>query len=389
MIQRFHVENYKALKDVTLDLTPIHVLIGANDTGKTSILESMVALSRSAQHELAQAFLGRWEGLDLVWNRGEYDEVRFTADLGTFGSRYELACRFSAQGRAVKVVVERMIFQETGKAIELGSQGMPRTMMAAHLGVVVGASDEIRAACTLARPEIARACLHRWNPRWLALPVVLDKRRRLRIESSGFGLASCLDDILGVDRQRFAELERRFIDVFPQVRFIELRQERAFRGEVDDPQDRPVLTEADGKGIYFHLKKGLEIPASHASDGMLLVLAYMTLLYLPERPPMILLEEPENGVHPQRLREIVSIFKEIVASQNHTQVVLTTHSPMLIDLFSPEEVTLCQKNPDGSVGVRRLSESQTVREQMNVFTLGEIWAAEGDESLAKPGASAP
>ena len=44
MITRFQVQNYKALRDVTLDLTPMHVLIGPNDTGKTSILEAMTAL---------------------------------------------------------------------------------------------------------------------------------------------------------------------------------------------------------------------------------------------------------------------------------------------------------------------------------------------------------
>ncbi len=50
MITRFQVQNYKALRDVILDLTPMHVLIGPNDAGKTSILEAITALCRSVDY---------------------------------------------------------------------------------------------------------------------------------------------------------------------------------------------------------------------------------------------------------------------------------------------------------------------------------------------------
>ena len=66
MITRFRVQNYKALRDVTLDLTPVHVLIGPNDSGKTSILEAMAALCRSVDHPVADrmgdARAGRADG---------------------------------------------------------------------------------------------------------------------------------------------------------------------------------------------------------------------------------------------------------------------------------------------------------------------------------------
>jgi AAA15 family ATPase/GTPase len=77
MITRFHVENYKALRDVTLDLTPIHVLIGPNDSGKTSIFEALTALSRMMQHQMNDAFPWRWLGQELVWNRQPSSIVGF------------------------------------------------------------------------------------------------------------------------------------------------------------------------------------------------------------------------------------------------------------------------------------------------------------------------
>ena len=68
MITRLRVKNFKALRDVEVQLTPIHVLIGPNDSGKTSILDALAALCRSVDHDLTEAFLGSWKGTELVWN---------------------------------------------------------------------------------------------------------------------------------------------------------------------------------------------------------------------------------------------------------------------------------------------------------------------------------
>ncbi|HEV7226389.1 MAG TPA: ATP-binding protein [Pirellulales bacterium] len=210
------------------------------------------------------------------------------------------------------------------------------------------------------------------------------------METSGFGLAQCLDDILGFDRDRFIALEQRFKAIFPQVRSIKLMPELAYRAPADDAEQVPQLSRAEGKGIYFELADGGSLhSASQVSDGMLLVLAYLTVLYLPQPPRMLLVEEPENGIHPKRLQDVLSILRDVVSEQSQCQVILTTHSPYVVDLFQPEEVTLCQKTVGGSIAVRRLSDSQAVREQLDVFTLGEIWTAEGDEGLVRGATNQP
>src|SRR5215204_2951302 len=101
MITRFRVQNYKALRDVTVELTPVHVLIGPNDSGKTSVLEALAALSRSADCSLGEAFVGNWEGRQLVWH-GEVDvPIIFTADVeaGQTSAEYVLEVSFGEKGR--------------------------------------------------------------------------------------------------------------------------------------------------------------------------------------------------------------------------------------------------------------------------------------------------
>ncbi len=385
MITKFRVQNYKALRDVTLELTPVHVLIGPNDSGKTSLLEALGAVCRSADSSLFSAFRGSWQGRELVWN-GQDSAITITVSANISGTviSYRLACEFAEEARIVSVSDE--VIETTDDRFGLPKCGANYSSLARtpELGLSSPYDDKKRLASALTfREELRSVQDYRFEPSHLALPVVLDSRRRFRMSNTGFGLAQCLDDILGADRQRFTELERRFCDFFPQFASIKLVVKSAFMDNTrDDSCDAPIFARSEGKGIEFGFRDGAKsIAASHVSDGVLLVLAFLTLRYLPQPPHLLLIEEPENGIHPKRLEDVIAIFQEIIAEQSDTQVVMTTHSPYVLDMFSPSEVSLCRKEDDGSVTVHRLSESELVRKQLDVFTLGEIWTAEGDDAL--------
>jgi predicted ATPase len=387
MITRFRVGNYKALRDINLDLTPVQVLIGPNDSGKTSILEALAGVCRSVDHPLTDAFLGAWRGVDLVWQHDPSRMLEFEVEVEKGGTSlcYELSCRPTSSGRAMKVEAERLV--HAGSEISLPeAHGHSGTRIWRILLQGEATSEEIRGAAKLVHDGLSGVHFYRWTPDFLALPAAPDSNRRFRMEQSGFGLALCLDDILGYDPKRFLELERRFTDIFPEFRAIRLVPEPAYRAP-PSPEQIPLLQKSDGKGIHFELAgTGRTIPAAQASDGVLLVLAYLGLLHLPSQfgPRVLLIEEPENGIHPRRLRDVLTILRQAVQEQQRIQILLTTHSPYVVDLFQPEEVTLCRKADDGAVVLRRLSESQMVRQQLDVFTLGEIWTGEGDEALIEP-----
>jgi len=179
-------------------------------------------------------------------------------------------------------------------------------------------------------------------------------------------------------------LEAEFLKVFPEFASIKLEPCPAYQASPGFVgRDIPSLQKAEGKRVGFELKESEAVlPASQASDGVLIVLAYLAVMHLPTPPALILIEEPENGIHPKRLQEIVRILRALVEQNGHTQVLMTSHSPYLLDEFQPDEVTLCRKDRNGAVQARRLSEIEQVRSQLDVFSLGEIWTGEGDERLA-------
>ena len=403
MIKRLQIQNFKALRDVTMELTPIHVLIGPNDSGKTSILEAVAALCRSVDHELNHAFTGSWDGRKLVWRETPGLSVSLTATLEHQQQLFEylLSTTFSPTGRSAAPKEEMVRFNSSqqdlayraafegfssggdGPSGYAYSTGVRNVLTDDLTPIRPGRADKEKAA-QLIHESLSGVHYYRLVPRFLGLPAAPDSKRRFRMEPSGFGLVLCLDDILGFDRNRFAAMESRFRQIFPQLKSIKLIPEPAFRSPTDDPEQIPMLERADGKGLYFEFVGADNlVSASQVSDGMLLVLAYLSVLHLPQPPRVVLVDEPENGIHPKRLQDVIKILRDLVKEQSHTQAILTTHSPYLVDLFRPEEVTLCRRLEDGSVSVRRLSESQSVRDQLDVFTLGEIWTAEGDEALVQ------
>ncbi|MCX7012205.1 MAG: AAA family ATPase [Candidatus Sumerlaeota bacterium] len=384
MITRFRVQNYKCLRDVTLDLTPIHVLIGPNDSGKTSILEAIAALCRSVDHKLSDAFLGPWEGRELVWHGEPEAEVCFIVSCGSAPNvpAYRLPCRFEATDRDVRNARESISLHEESHLLAIPADPTKTALQWASMDQQT--EDKWRVAAESVVESISGVHLCRWYPKLLAVPAALEPERPFQIEPYGFGLGRCLDDILSHDHREFTSLEDEFRGIFKQVKAIRLKTVRAYSAPVDDPEQVPLLQRSPGKGIEFVFGGNPQpVNAAQASDGMLLTLAFLTVLHLPQPPRVLLIEEPENGVHPKRLQEVMRILRGLVKEHSQTQVILTTHSPYLLDLFEPEEVTLCKREDDGSISVHRLSESEAVRQQLDIFNLGEIWSAEGDERLAR------
>ncbi|MCC5623223.1 AAA family ATPase [Nostoc sp. CHAB 5715] len=112
------------------------------------------------------------------------------------------------------------------------------------------------------------------------------------------------------------------------------------------------------------------IPANRLSDGTLRYLFLMALLLDPTPPPLICLEEPEIGLHPDILPTIAEMLIE--ASQR-TQLIVTTHSDSLVSALSeyPESVIVCERDQKGSHLHRQ--EPDRLKRWLEKYTLGDLW----------------
>jgi predicted ATPase len=127
---------------------------------------------------------------------------------------------------------------------------------------------------------------------------------------------------------------------------------------------------SSGRVEFFVHEDGRKIPSTRLSDGTLRYLCLLAILCHPEPPPLICIEEPETGLHPDILPTIAELMKE--ASQR-TQLIVTTHSDILVSAFSdtPEAVLVCEKDEDGT-HFKRLEEDK-LKNWLAEYSLGDLW----------------
>ncbi len=373
MIDQIHVENFKPIADATIDLSPLHLLIAPNDSGKTSFLEAIAALSRSLDHPISQAFLGCWVGRQLVNSRSTQPTVTIEGRIsGEVSGLYRLECEFlGSNSREQKsVLVKQAVWNEgQAKLVSWNQETLTGNLNREGASKRQFFDDGEKLA-----KQICPCWYLRWSARNMALPATLDPDRYLRLAGNGFGLPVLLDDLLSGDRARFDAVEAKMRELFPTVRRLELRQEKGFSSPIDDPEQTLHLQTGNGKQIYFVLNDSAEIPASQAAEGMLYALGYLAILHLPNPPRILLVEEPENGIHPARVVEIIKLLRQLVREHPGTQVVMASHSPYLVDEMLPEEVTWCRRDKDDRIITERLDRNETVKRQKSLFELGEIWS---------------
>lgn len=195
------------------------------------------------------------------------------------------------------------------------------------------------------------------------------------MKETGEGFPTFLDKIgRGPEgRSVFLLLEKEFYKRFPYYKGLE----------------QPTTTVGNDKDAFclrFHTVKDEDLSAECVSDGVMLSLAFIALNYTSDPPKILLIEEPENGVHHASLKDIISTLREL-SEKKDVQIILTTHSPYLLDLVEPEEVHVFAKNKDGAVHAAKLSDHPEVEDLKKHFMTGEIWT-EFDEAdiIAKRGA---
>jgi len=112
MMTRFAVKNYKCLKDVSIPLTSLHVIIGQNDSGKTSLLEAILALHRTKEGPLLNAFPNQWEGRELVYELAKLPCVSFEASFRNSQNKldqeifYSISINFNQTKRSCSSTLE-------------------------------------------------------------------------------------------------------------------------------------------------------------------------------------------------------------------------------------------------------------------------------------------
>ncbi len=175
-----------------------------------------------------------------------------------------------------------------------------------------------------------------------------------RVTPTGERLAGVYDVILNRDREAFDAIEQRTCELFPAVRRLGL-------SVVGDSL----------KELHVDLVGGQRVTAARFSEGLLYWLVFATLPSTVS-DAIVLLDEPETGLHPARVADLVKVLRHV---SERTQVLIATHSPLLVNELRPEEVSVVTRTNEAGTVVRRFSDVPDVTRMLETFSLGELWLA--------------
>jgi predicted ATPase len=129
----------------------------------------------------------------------------------------------------------------------------------------------------------------------------------------------------------------------------------------------------EGGTVQVFFSEGdFSVPATRLSDGTLRYLCLLAILCDPEPPPLICIEEPELGLHPDIIPKLADL---LVHASQRTQLIVTTHSDVLVDALTerPEAIVVCEKH-EGQSKMRRLKSAELTA-WLDKYRLGQLWTS--------------
>lgn len=152
----------------------------------------------------------------------------------------------------------------------------------------------------------------------------------------------------------------------PRVKQHLLDALKLLYAEVDDFD---VQIEAGTVQVFFQ-EGNFTVPATRLSDGTLCYLCLLAILCHPPPPPLVCIEEPELGLHPDIIANLGQLLRE---AAERTQLIVTTHSDILIDSLSDTpEVVIVGEKLEGATVLKRL-DSQELAVWLEKYSLGQLW----------------
>ena len=379
-IENIEIENYRCFRRIALsDLPRMAVVVGANGSGKSSLFDMLSFLKDALAQNAASAVARRGGYRELV-SRGQEGPIGITVKFRESGGRlatYRLEVGMEPSGR---VVVEREVL-----SYRRGQYGRPWHFVDFSRGSGMAITNESVYGEEGAVEERADYALD--DPSVLAIKG-LGQFREFRVVSEFRSLIESwhISDFHIAEARPSAEagyaehLSTRGDNVAQVAQYIYENHRKEFdrvldtmRRRVPGVSDVEAKPTEDGRLVLRFQDGSFKDPfiARYVSDGTIKMFAYLVLLYDPVPHPLLAVEEPENQLYPDLLRELVEEFRDY--AKRGGQVFVSTHSPDFLNGAELDEIFWMVKE-DGFTSVRRASDDRLLKALVNEGDLpGALW----------------
>ncbi len=360
MLTEIQIENILSFKDLSLKLGPLNVLIGANASGKSNFIEVLRILQNTPRN-LSAFFVENGGITEWLW-KGERQADSASLEAGV--SRKSGLYRIHLENSFGGFWVNQETFQTKGRRQSSDNSTstlwLERYAVSAKL-LASGMSDRRTVDQKNLKEEQSILSQIKDPAQYRDITVLAEDFDSIRVYKDWtIGSASALRNPQSIDREKHFVAE----DASNLALVLNAMDQDESLGKVESylqrllPDYKRISTQVEGRRIQLALReKSFKtlVPATRMSDGTLRFLALMAILCHPKPPPLVCIEEPEIGLHPDALSLVAEALKD---ASSRTQLVVTTHSEALVDALSddPESVVVCERGPDGASQMNRLKQ---------------------------------
>jgi predicted ATPase len=339
------VEGFTSIRSASLPLKDINVLVGANGEGKSNLIKALGMLGRIVDGELS-LFVGLSGGANALLSAGPATSPLMHLEVQSSVGGYS-AELVPAAGGALIFSRETIWRDDTGVTADLGR---------GHKETLLTLPEPLWGPAATALIATLRGCrVFHFHDTSRGAPVkqqgyIADNKS---LHSDAGNLAAVVLRLREGDYGRYQRIVRTIKQVAPFFRDFVLEPELA-------PDRVRVRWQQEGSDTVF--------PADALSDGTLRFICLATLLGQPELPGLIMLDEPELGLHPFAIVQLAGMLR---AASRESQVLLATQSVTLMNQFELEDLIVAERRNGASVFER--PDPERLREWLADYSLGELW----------------
>lgn len=379
MLTRLEVDHYKSINHLDIQLGPVALFVGVNGSGKSNVIDAIRLIRDAVWHGLDRAISDR-HGIDSVrqWSPFRPYHVSLKAHVENSLGHGSLGFTLSSARGTYLVRREEGAWQfndpsaPPSASYTRDEDGRVRIDVAGDERQELRVRAELREELFLGQSEARRfrilAIALRDFEAYSIFPNTLRTPQKpssdQQMSSSGDNLTSIFKMLTRSSRKDHVRSRRDIVEamqkVMPQLENIRIQT----LGGLMVPTFR--VAEEDGRSHDFNV--------SQISDGTLRILGLLTALHQPYRPEVIAMEEPEQTVNPGIAGLIADTIREVGRT---SQVLVTTHSPDLLDRFEDPEIVLAVSLKKGVTTVGKISSHQRDAVRDRLFSLGELLSVEG------------
>jgi len=351
MINKIEIKGYKSIKELSLALKPINIFIGSNGVGKSNFISFFKFLNIIYEQRLETYSLKY--GADEILYFGRKNTKQIEARIEFDNTNAYSFILMPASDNKLFVYSENAFFymwryDKGWKKEQISWNKNEAQIMNTNSSITSFVNNYLKSFKVYHFHDTSENSPLRTSS---------DINDNLFLRENGSNLASFLYFLKQKHETNFRRIEKTVQSVVPFFERFQLEPQR-----LNDQKIALEWIEKNHTDKFFN--------ANHLSDGTLRFIALAALLLQPEQPEVIIIDEPELGLHPVAINKLAGMLRS--ASGKKKQIIISTQSVNLVNNFTPEEIITVDRSGDDTSFMRL--DGHKLQNWLEEYSTGELWS---------------